>query len=119
MFGKERCEMTKRTRGLINDITKKIFSDEEFDFNDVLGSDPRLLMLIGYYGQAMELAYDMTDDMYEHYESEKEINKKLLGELEVLNKKVSYNEVLIKDLEKAIKALNEAVRVLSKEDNKK
>lgn len=102
---KGRHEMAMKTKELIDDMARFVMSDGGFSITDVMGSDPRLMTFLGYCGKLTKLALDSMDDLYDHYKSEEELNERILYELEELNKKVSYNETIIKELEKTVKSL--------------
>lgn len=107
LMSKERCEMTQKMRNLVDEMFKEIVNLDGFPISDLLDSDPKAMIMFGYVGKAMNLSYDMLDDAYDFMKKQREVNEKLLKEIEWLNKKLDYQETLIRDLTKKESKKNE------------
>lgn len=109
MFGNERCEMTKKMKDGINSMFKEIVALDGLPIADFIGTDPKAMLVLGYCTKLLDYSFEMLDDAYGFMNQQKEVNKELLNELEKVNKKLEYQETLIRDLKKTTR---------SKEDNK-
>lgn len=111
---KERCDLSKRTKAIIDDTFRFVLSQDDVNVTDFMFTDPRAMQLLGYCGQALELCYDEIDELHETYE----ISKRLEKDLESIKLQLKAAEV---DRNSIFKNFGEIKEILkdSKKDEKK
>lgn len=114
---RERCEMTNKMKESFDNMFKEIVTLDGLKITDMIGADPKVMLMLGYATKMVDYSFDMLDDAYGFIDYQKKFNEKLLGELEELDRQLKYQDSLIRILsEKLDKDKESKTRSVKKTD---